>query len=110
MRIYFDFLCWGLRKLSFGAPEWVGGKLRRYQNGLVYEFWLTVCFTALCGIMLALVVLITCAMLETTKQQMLDAMQYSAWSLALFMFVNWLIGWFHEFIEEREDLIRRLKR
>lgn len=110
MRIYFDFLCWGLRKLSFGVPDWCAYQLRNYQRNLVNSFFVAFFGTALASLLMAMVVLISCAIMETTKQHMIDAQFYMVYTMMTFMFANWLIGWFHEFIEEREDLINRLKR
>jgi ABC-type Fe3+ transport system permease subunit len=109
MRIYFDFLCWGLRKVSFGLPELCAGKLRAYQRSLVDDFWLSVLFTLIAGLLMSILVLVVCAVMQLTRDQLGEAEWYMSCCMTTFMFVNWLIGWFHEFIEEREDLIRRLK-
>lgn len=110
MRIYFEFLGWFLRKALFGIPEIYADLMEKYRYNLIHNFGLSIFLTCVAWMLLGFFTMICCAIAQVTKQEFYNCEFYLAGAVWGFAIYHWLAAWFDEFLQEREDIIERLKR
>jgi len=105
MRIYFQFLAWLLRKVTFRTPRFFRDLIEDYRRAFLRTWALALAMSAMAYLVLALFVLVGCAMAETTKQQLIDNEFYAMIFMGVVVVYNWLAAWYGVFKQERQDLL-----